>query len=99
MHKRTKALAISAQTKRIVYERDGGLCIFCGRPGDPVAHVLRRSRGGLGVPENIVTACAACHREFDEGRRSAEMMQTAIAYMENLYPGWSREKVTYKKGF
>lgn len=50
MHHRTKACSITKKVKMIVYERDEGLCIFCGKPGNPVAHVISRAHGGLGVP-------------------------------------------------
>ena len=50
MHHRTKACSITKKVKMIVYERDEGLCIFCGKPGSPVAHVISRAHGGLGVP-------------------------------------------------
>lgn len=47
-------------------ERDGPICIWCGRelwPGDLTAeHLLPRSRGGRGVPENLAVACRACNR-------------------------------------
>ena len=65
MHKRTRACAISKKTKQRVYERDMGVCIFCGVPGLPEAHVVSRSRGGLGCEENIVTVCRICHDKLD----------------------------------
>ena len=40
MQKRTRALAIPAEVKRRVYERDKGRCVLCGRPGNPEAHVI-----------------------------------------------------------
>ena len=42
--KRTKACEISLKTKERVYQRDGGLCIKCHRPGIPNAHYIRRSQ-------------------------------------------------------
>ena len=43
--------------KRQVLERDGR-CVICGaNDGQPVAHIVARSHGGLGIPENIVTLC------------------------------------------
>ena len=64
-HKRTKACSISTKTKLIVYERDKGCCIFCGKIGLPEAHIIPRSHGGLGCEENIVTACRSCHDKLD----------------------------------
>lgn len=98
MHRETKATAIPSSVKQAVYERDSGVCIFCKRNnGIPNSHIIRRSRGGRGVVENIITACPSCHKEFDEGKRSVEMMEYAISYIKGFYPDWTAEKVTYKK--
>lgn len=107
MHKETKATAIPASVKAAVFERDGGSCILCGKPGAPHCHVIRRSSGGLGVKQNIVTLCSRCHYAFDEGRflksmppglQSREEIKTFIyAYMERHYLGWTPESVTYHK--
>lgn len=98
MHKQTKYTDIPKKVKEAVYLRDNGLCIFCGRPGDPVSHVVRRSQGGLGIEENIVTACNSCHRKFDEGRDRNKMYLTAVAYLKGFYPDWSKQNMIYRKG-
>lgn len=97
MHKMTKATSIPKSVKQTVYNRDGGRCIFCGRSGDPVSHVVRRSLGGMGIEENIVTACSKCHKEFDEGKNSEKMYCKAVSYLKGFYPNWSRENMIYKK--
>lgn len=98
MHKMTKATAIPKSVKDAVYARDGGRCILCGRNnGEPVAHVIRRSQGGMGIEQNIVTLCPSCHRAFDEGAQRAELYEHIVAYMIEKYPDWKREKVIYKK--
>lgn len=55
MNERTKACAISAATKDAVFKRDRGQCVLCGKPGLPEAHYIPRSKGGLGIEQNIVT--------------------------------------------
>jgi 5-methylcytosine-specific restriction endonuclease McrA len=49
-----------------VIARDGGACVWCGREpwrGDvTVEHLLPRSRGGRGIPENLAVACRSCNR-------------------------------------
>lgn len=99
-HKRTKATDISQAVRLRVYERDGGLCIFCGRPGLPNMHYIGRAQGGLGVEENIITGCIECHNAMDNGkdtRRSREMREYAERYLRSKYEEWSREKVVYNK--
>ncbi|HWD65750.1 MAG TPA: HNH endonuclease [Solirubrobacteraceae bacterium] len=46
--------------------RDGEACIWCGEArwlSDLTAeHLLPRSRGGRGLPENLAVACRPCNR-------------------------------------
>ena len=95
MHKQTKATAITPKVKREVMERDGGLCIVCGAPGDPVSHVVRRSQGGLGVARNVVTHCFTCHFKFDNYDTYTRIK--TFAYIKGLYPDWTEKGVTYSK--
>lgn len=96
----TKHTAIPTEVKRAVAERDSingrCCCILCGSPyASPSAHIVRRSQGGQGVEENIVSLCADCHRRMDEGE--GDLMDRAIAYIKSKYPDWTPESVTYKK--
>ena len=96
-HKRTKACEISKKTKLIVYERDGGCCIFCGKSGLPEAHVIPRSHGGLGCPENIITACRKCHDKLDNSTNRKKMLFFAIKYLKRFYPDWKKEDFIFDK--
>ena len=97
MHKRTKACAISKKTKLIVYNRDGGRCIFCGAPGLPEAHVVPRSHGGLGCEENIVTVCRTCHDKLDNSIHRQQMLQEAAELLKRFYPDWDAKKYVFDK--
>ena len=97
MHKRTKACAISKKTKEIGKKRDGGCCIFCGAPGLPEAHYVARSHGGLGIPENIVTACRPCHDKMDNSDQRQQMLQLAAEHLRQFYPDWNEKKLIYDK--
>lgn len=96
-HKRTKACEISKKTKLIVYERDGGCCIFCGKSGLPEAHVIPRSHGGLGCPENIITVCRKCHDELDNSKARKKMLFYAMQYLKGYYPEWKKEDFIFEK--
>ena len=104
--KRTKATDIPQKVKQAVWERDGGRCVVCGwcRNVMPNAHFIPRSKGGLGIEENIVTLCTnftenQCHYKFDFGtRQEKEEIEAKIeAYLKSKYPGWDREKLTYRR--
>lgn len=101
MHRETKATAIPPSVKAAVAKRDclngPATCILCGKPGMPNAHIVRRSRGGMGVEQNIVSLCPDCHRELDEGKDSAMLMEIVVEYIKGFYPDWTPESVMYKK--
>lgn len=97
MHKRTKAISISKEVKEKVYERDGGICIFCHRAGLPEAHVISRAHGGLGIETNIVTACRTCHDRMDNSTDRDMYLAVAVDYLKNIYPDWKSEDQVYKR--
>ena len=84
--------------KREVYIRDGGCCIFCGKPGRPNAHYISRAHGGLGIPENIVTACLDCHRRMDQSPDRKIYLADAKAYLMGIYEVWDEDNLIYRKG-
>jgi len=96
--KRAKACDIPAKVRRIVYERDNGLCILCGRTGVPNAHFISRAAGGLGIPENIFTACPECHHAYDTTAARPTLRERLKNYLKNLYDGWSEAAFYYRKG-
>jgi len=48
-------------TRRAVFARDGGRCVYCNAPATSLDHVIPRSRGGLHVWENVVSCCGRCN--------------------------------------
>ena len=112
MHHMTKMTAIPAKVKAIVAQRDcahgPATCIICGAPGGPHCHIVRRSQGGMGVEQNIVTLCGPCHYALDEGLfldrlrplgldTQKKVREYVIDYIKGFYPDWAPESVTYHK--
>lgn len=97
--KRAKALQIPTSVKRAVYARDQGLCVCCGRPGLPEAHYIPRSKGGLGIEQNIVTLCRECHDTYDRGykHQRAQMRRCIAEYLCARYDNWDEEDLVYRK--
>ena len=86
------------KVKDIVRERDGGRCIICGSIyAFPNSHFIRRSQGGLGIEENVVTMCTTCHRMYDQGSDRRAIEAYTERYLKEKYPGWNREMLYYKK--
>lgn len=97
MSKRSKACDISPKVRRIVNERDGGICIICGQSGIPNAHFIGRAQCGLGIEENIVTLCPTCHHLFDNGGKREEYGAQIESYLKSKYPLWDKSKLIYDK--
>jgi 5-methylcytosine-specific restriction endonuclease McrA len=96
--KRAKACDISQKVKEAVWERDGGRCIICqSNRAMPNSHFIRRSQGGLGIEENIVTMCQSCHSMYDQYIDRENMEAYIENYLRSHYPDWDREKLVYKK--
>lgn len=97
-HKMTNACDISPKVRKKVEERDEGVCIVCGHNnGIANAHYIRRSRGGLGIEQNIGTLCPKCHHEYDNGGKEKEHGEVFKEYLINHYPDWNEEDLIYNK--
>lgn len=90
MNSRTKKTSIPIKVKKAVYERDG-CCILCGRQGSPNAHYISRSRGGLGIEQNIVTLCLECHRRVDQSTERPKLLKKIKEYLDVFYPNFTDE--------
>ena len=76
-------------TRRRLYARDRGLCLYCGHHLSESAmttdHVLPRSRGGEHCWHNVVTSCRHCNQV--KGCRTpeqADMQLLAVPYAPNI---------------
>ena len=55
-------------TRKAVFARDGGRCVYCGAAATSLDHVVPKSRGGPHTWENVVSACSRCnHVKADRG--------------------------------
>lgn len=95
MSKRTKAVDVDAKTRAEVLARDMHRCIFCKRSSAlTMAHVIPRSAGGLGIKENLVTACSVCHWKMDNTGERETLLAYAQKHLDRLHP---RVERTFKK--
>jgi hypothetical protein len=62
-----------------------------------VAHLVGRAHSGLGIKENLYTACMLCHHKVDNGLNIIEESQKGREYLENLYPNFTDEQRKYNK--
>lgn len=100
-HKQTKATDIPDKIKEIVWNRDKKQCIFCNEyvpKSCANAHFIKRSQGGLGIPENIVTLCPDCHYQEDLGQNTKVYEDYIENYLKGIYgANWNKSKLIYKK--
>lgn len=100
MSKRSKACEVSQATKKKVWNRDNERCIIC-RKWVPVscanAHYIKRSQGGLGIEQNIVTMCPECHYQEDFGQDTQLYENKIKTYLKSKYKDWKEENLIYKK--
>lgn len=100
-HKQTKKTEITKNVKEAVWNRDKRKCIFCNKEVPMFyanAHLVPRSSGGLGIEENIFTACEDCHREQDNGLNSKEYDLVAENYLKSIYGEiWDKRNLVYRK--
>jgi len=75
-------------------------CINCFTTNHlTVAHYVSRAQGGLGIPENLVTLCVACHRAYDQGKDRAEaekIDEKVREYLQILYPDFTDKQRGYR---
>lgn len=96
--KRSKACNISQKVKEAVWERDNHRCILCGNQNAmPNAHYIPRSKGGLGIEQNVVTLCFDCHRRLDQTSERPNLLISVGHYLELKYPGFQDKDRVYNK--
>lgn len=96
--KRSKACDISKKVKEKVWERDNHCCVICGSTtAMPNAHFIPRSKGGLGIEENILTLCIDCHNKLDQSSERETLKLYLQTYLKRKYPYWNATKLIYKK--
>jgi 5-methylcytosine-specific restriction endonuclease McrA len=48
-------------TRRAIFARDFGRCVYCDAPATSIDHVVPRSRGGRHAWDNVVSSCRRCN--------------------------------------
>ncbi|MBM3743699.1 MAG: HNH endonuclease [Actinobacteria bacterium] len=48
-------------SRRAIFARDGGRCVYCAGAATSIDHVLPKSRGGDHTWDNVVSACHKCN--------------------------------------
>lgn len=89
------------QFKWFIYNRDGGRCVYCGKPvptiedkygieHPPIVHHEPPGAYKEDVPEKALLPCDTCHA-LRESKDGEPIKQKGVAYLDELYP-YRREK-------
>ena len=91
--------AIPTDVREVVKERDSydgwPCCIWCGRPYVEVHHYIERSRGGLGIEQNLVCLCKRCHTKIHKG--DTDLQNFVREYLSEHYEGWDERTLIARK--
>lgn len=100
MSRRATFTDIDTKSRDNVHDRDSYRCVYCGRTDKMIelAHYINRALGGLGVPQNLISLCVDCHREYD-GTGRHEMRGFLKKYLQTIYRDWDESKLIYRKGY
>ena len=79
---------------KMIYERDGGFCLLCSKPGSEVHHIFsRRHKSIRHDPENGILLCNECHREAHE--KPKKTFEKIKFVMDRLYRhSWEMELIS-----
>lgn len=99
---RSRAVWVDEQTIQLLYnpflyrdyrkaalKRDRYTCLWCGRPGTTVDHIIPSSHGGSDRPHNLLAACMECNTK--RGSRSAFSY-----FREKVFSSPHRMKLVYR---
>lgn len=100
MSERKNRTDISEKARKAAHIRDGGRCVYCGRTDKPLelAHFISRAQGGLGIPQNLVSLCGDCHKDYD-GEKHSEMRPYLEQYLKSKYSNWDESILIFKRSF
>ncbi|TYP69178.1 HNH endonuclease [Paenibacillus methanolicus] len=99
---RARAIWINEETIQLLYnpflyrdyrktalKRDRYTCLWCGRSGTTVDHIIPSSKGGSDLPRNLLAACMECNTK--RGSRSAFSY-----FRERVFSSPNRMKLLYR---
>lgn len=67
--------------KRAIFERDDGLCIYCGSPAQQIDHVIPVRSGGKPIRSNGVCVCRKCNNWKRQHPFDNDMLTRAIFWL------------------
>lgn len=86
------------KVRKTVLDRDGYTCAYCGHSARKYMNVHHLEETGEHIPENLITACVACHAVLHMGRNlslgTIEIWKSEISQVEIV----QRTRMAVKEG-
>ena len=81
-------------TRKAVFARDGGRCVYCGAAATSLDHVVPKSRGGSHTWDNVVSACGRCNHVKADRAVAAAMLNALwrVDVYEHLAVDWNLDR-------
>lgn len=57
-----QSLNINWGIHKYIFDRDGGICVYCGADATEIDHVIPVRYGGKSIKNNLVCVCKRCNR-------------------------------------
>jgi len=64
-----------------IFERDGGMCVYCGAPAQEIDHVIPNKDGGKPISSNGVCVCRHCNRKRKQNPDDIDYLTRAIFWL------------------
>jgi len=66
---------------RTIFERDKGICVYCGAPAQEIDHVIPIKDGGLPIRSNAVCVCKRCNCNKRDHPNDIDYLTRAIFWL------------------
>jgi len=66
---------------RVIFERDKGMCVYCGAPAQQIDHVIPVKDGGQPIRSNGICVCRSCNMYKHHHPEDIGMLTRAIFWL------------------
>lgn len=94
-----RKLLSRSEFKRLAFQRDGGKCVFCGKPAIDAHHILDRKLfddGGYYL-DNAASVCNDCHLDCEKSIKTVKEVRIACGISTPILPKGFDEDCEYDK--
>ena len=87
---RRNGSGITSTKRRVILERDAGVCFYCGYEADVVDHIIPYAYGGTDDDNNLIAACSICNSIA--GSRVFDTLDEKRNWIREQYGPWMERR-------